>query len=88
MPEQTRIDDLIEHDGGVELLIRYAQELRAGGGDQALHLRYWRELTYRSSLLLDASVAELRAVLGALVLEVAAARDAEHAEQAARRGLL
>lgn len=88
MPKAAHIDELVEHDGGVELLIRYAQELRAGGGDEALQLRYWRELTYRSSLLLDSSVAELRALLGALVLEVAAARDAEHAEQAARRGLL
>lgn len=79
-----------EHDGGIELLIRYAQELHAAQGDEgsAEWLRYWRELTYRSSLLLEGHLPELRQLLDALVREVAAARDAELHATAERRGLL
>jgi len=80
-------DELPEHDGGIELLIRYAQQTRTST-DSDLRLRYWRELTYRSSLLLDGSLEQLRDVLGRLVVEVGQARDAESAERAERRGLL
>jgi hypothetical protein len=82
------------HDGGVELLVRLAQELRAVQGSEgtAEWLRYWRELTYRCALLLDTAgggdLAQLRTLLDRLVREVAEARDAEHEAQAARRGLL
>lgn len=83
----------IEHDGGIELLIRYAQQLHAVQGDPgtAEWLRYWRELTYRSSLLLEpreGQLAQVRLVLDALLREVAEARDAELHDRAARRGLL
>lgn len=81
----------VEHDGGIELLIRYSQQLdaaRTAEEDATLRNRYLRELTYRSAMLLEQPLGTLRDVLDKLIDEVAQARDAEHAEQAARRGLV
>lgn len=81
-------DEPIEHDGGVELLIRKAQQLRTDVSAEA-EAGYRRELTYRAALLTEpARFSELRDVVDRLVREVAQARDAEHEARAERRGLV
>lgn len=83
--DELRHREGIEHDGGVELLIRYAQlvnaEQAAAPDGTAAHLRYWRELSYRCGLLLEGDLGQLRQLLDALVREVAEARDAELEQQ-------
>lgn len=71
----------------IEVMIRLRQEANAHRGDAAT--RYHSELFWRAVALQQEECLDLlMSTVDQLVREVAEARDAEHREQAQRRGLL